>query len=171
MKKILLLILLSMSLSSCSLLPKVNFNTLNSVPQSIDRSKLKETCKGKVTFSETGNIISCAKGYYNYQEGYVKKERKMTFTERIKSFINNLIGWSFWGLLLLVILVPGLLGTLIGRAVEGSIGIASTVSKRLMSAIQKARKYGKDLNDALEAELDAKDKQYIAQVKEKENIS
>jgi hypothetical protein len=171
MKKLIVLFLMVLSCSSCSLLPKVNFGTASTVPQSIDRSKLKETCKGNVKMNEVGEIISCSKGYMNYTEGYVKKERKMTIIERIKSFINGLVGWGFIGLVLLVIFVPGLLGIVIGRLVEGSVGIASTVSKRLMLAIQKARKYGKDLNEALEAELDAKDKQYIAQVKEKENIS
>jgi len=170
MFKFLGIILLCLSLSGCLTFPRVTFDTPNTVPQQTEKSKAKEVCKGKAEFNEVGDMISCTKGYYNYEEGYSKKERKMNIIERIKSFINNLAGWSFWVFVALVILTPGLVGTVLGRIVEGTIGIASVVLKRLVKAIQKSRKEGKDLNISLESELDEKDKKYIKKIKDKEGI-
>ena len=64
------------SCTSCSLLPKINFNTPNTVPQQTDKSKAKEICKGKAVWNEDGTLKSCSKGYYRYDENYAKKERK-----------------------------------------------------------------------------------------------
>ena len=170
MKKFIMLLFIVLSTASCSLLPKINFDTPNTVPQSVDRSKVKDVCKGEATFSQEGTILSCTRGYMAYAEGYVKKERKMTFVERIKSFINNLVGWGFWGLVLLVIFVPGIAGVLIGKIVEGTIGITGKVLRSTVRGIQNTRKNGKNLDQALDSELDEKHKRYIRQIKDKENI-
>jgi hypothetical protein len=170
MKKIVILIFILFVCSGCSLLPRLTFSTPGTTPQSIDRSKAKEICRGQAEWDELGNIKSCSSGYYRYDEGYSKVERRLTIVERIKQFINNLVGFSFWGLILLVIFVPGLLGTFLGRFIEGSIGMASKALKAVVSGVQKARKTGKDLNDALDAEEDNDVKKYIKDLKEKENI-
>jgi len=170
MKKVFLLLCIGFCLSSCSFLPRLSFDTPNTVPQSVDRSKAKAVCKGEAKFNEVGDMTYCSKGYYNYEEGYQKVERKMTIVERIKSFINSLIGWGFWGLLLLVILVPGLAGGFIGRLIEGTIGIAKKSLDATVRGVQKARKSDKDLNDSLSAEQDADVKKYIAKLKEQGNI-
>ncbi len=170
MKKIILMILVSFMLTGCSLLPRVTFDTPNTVPQSVDKSKAKAICKGEAKFNEVGDMIYCSKGYYNYEEGYNKQERKMTIVERIKSFINGLVGWGFWGILLLIILVPGLAGTLIGRLIEGTVGITGKALKSVVAGVQKTRKTGKDLNDSLSAELDKEEKEYIKTIKNKHNI-
>jgi len=165
-----LMLLFSFALTGCSLLPRLSFDTPNTVPQSIDRSKAKEVCKGKAEWDINGQMTSCTKGYYNYAEGYQKVERKMTIVERIKSFINGLIGWGFWGLLLLVILVPGLAGGLIGRVIEGTIGITGKALKSVVAGVQKTRKTGKDLDDSLSAEQDENVKKYIRKIKDEQNI-
>ena len=46
MKKIIVMILLAFCLSSCSLIPRLTFDSKNTVPQSIDKSKAKNICKG-----------------------------------------------------------------------------------------------------------------------------
>ena len=170
MKKFILIFLTCLILSGCSLIPRLTFSTPNTVPQSTQQSKAKEICKGKVEWSENGTIISCSKGYFSYAYGYDKQERKMTITERIKSFINSLVGWGFWGLILLVILVPGLAGTLIGRFIEGTIGIAKQTLNATVRAVQRARKNGEDLNIALATEQDTKVKDYIIKIKKEEKI-
>lgn len=170
MNKILLLFLSCILLSGCSLIPKINFDTPNTVPQNVQKSKAKEVCKGKAEFDVNGNITFCSKGYYSYDEGYNKEERKMTITERVKSFINSLVGWGFWGLLLLFILVPGLFGTVIGRIVEGTVGLTGKTLKAVVRGVQTARKNGKDLNTALATELDTDDKKLISKIKDKNNI-
>jgi len=169
-KIFMLLLLICFTLTGCSLLPRLSFDTPNTVPQSVDRSKAKEMCKGKAEWDKSGQMVSCSSGYYKYAEGYNKQERKMTIVERIKSFINSLMGWGFWGLLLLVILVPGLAGGFIGRLIEGTIGIAKKSLDATIRGVQKARKSDKDLNDSLSAEQDENVKKYIRKIKDEQNI-
>ncbi|MHA2013297.1 MAG: hypothetical protein ACTSWG_13085, partial [Candidatus Helarchaeota archaeon] len=69
-----------------------------------------------------------------------------------------------------VILVPGLAGTLIGRFIEGTIGIAKQTLNATVRAVQRARKNGEDLNIALATEQDTKVKDYIIKIKKEEKI-
>jgi len=171
MTKLILIFLTCLCLTGCSsILPRITHDTPNTVPQSVDKSKNKEICKGKVEFFEDGSVKYCERGYYNYAENYVKIERKMTLVERIKSFINGLIGWGFWIFVAIVIFAPGLLGLLLGRLLEGLYGMAATVNKRLIKAIQKTKNESKDLASSLEAELDAVHKKYITAVKQQEGL-
>ena len=96
MQKIIILIISCFLFTGCSLIPKVNFNTDGTTPQSINKSKFKGVCKGQAKFNEVGEMISCSKGYYLYQEGYSKKERKYTIKEKIINFFRNLSGYAFW---------------------------------------------------------------------------
>lgn len=164
------ILIISFSVSGCSLIPRFTFDTPNSVPQSIDKSKAKEVCKGKTEWDDMGNIKSCSKGYYRYDEGYKKQERKMTIVERIKSFINNLAGISFWIFVALIIFAPGLIGTVVGRIIESTIGITGKSFRAVIRGVQTARKNGKDLSTALATEMDADTKKYVAKVKEQEKI-
>ena len=170
MKKFIIVLMACFLCSGCSLFPRLTFDTSNTVPQSVDRSKIKDVCRGTVVMNDVGEIVSCSKGYMSYAENYVKQERKMTFAERIKSFINKLVGFGFWGLLLLVILVPSLAGTIIGRMIEGTFGIGKKALVATVRGVQNARKSSKDLNDSLASEQDLNVKQYIAKLKQKENI-
>ena len=166
-------ILICLMLSGCSLLPRITFDTPGTVPQATQKSKAKEICKGKAEWNENGQIISCSKGYFNYASGYEKIERKMTIIERVKSFFNTILGWGIPGLIIICVLFPGaftLIGTIIGRFIEGVYGAGVTALKRVAKAVQKARKEGKDLNQSLDAELDEKDKDYIAKIKKQEKI-
>jgi len=170
MKKIISILMLCLSLTSCSLLPRINFDTPNTVPQSVDKSKAKDICKCEAKFNENGDIIYCSKGYYSYDEGYQKQERRMTIVERIKSFINSLIGWSFWIFVALIIFVPGLVGGLIGKIIESTIGITGRALKSTIKGVQNARKNGKDLNDALANEQDTDIKKRVKKIKDKMGI-
>ena len=171
MKNLILMLVSCMFLTGCNgVLPKINFDTPNTVPQEINKSTAKEECKGKSVMNEAGAIISCTKGYSNYAKNYVKEERQMTITERIKSFINNLTGWGFWLLLVGVVLLNNLTGGLVGIFFKESWGITSRSFKSVIRAVQKARKEGKDLNASLDKELDEDMRKYIAKIKERENI-
>lgn len=173
MKKFILLILACFIFSGCSLLPRVTFDTPNTLPQSTDKSKAKYKCSGKIEYYEDGTVKSCSKGYYSYQQNFEKKERKMTIVEKVRSFFNAILGWGIPGVIVLCLLFPSLftvIGTIIGRAIEGAFGASVTVLKRVGKAIQKTRKQGANLDHALSEELDEKDKIYIRKMKDKENI-
>lgn len=173
MKKLIIIILMSFMLTGCSLIPRITYDTPNTQPQSTEKSKAKYVCKGKLELNNDGSIKSCSKGFYSYEESYGKKERRMTIVERIKSFINAIFGWGIWGLIIICILFPSaftLIGTIIGRAIEGAFGIGVQTLKSVAKAVQKTRKEGKDLNISLATELDEKQKQYVQQLKDKENI-
>lgn len=173
MKKLIIILMLCFLTTGCSLLPRFTFDTPNTVPQTIDKSKAKEVCKGKAEWDDLGNIKSCSKGYYRYDEGYNKQERRMTLTERVKSFFNTILGWGIPGLIVICILFPGaftIIGTIIGRLFEGAYGTGVQTLKRVARAIQKTRKEGKDINQSLDTELDTNNKKYIAKIKEQEKI-
>jgi hypothetical protein len=170
MKKFVMLIVMCLMLSGCSLIPKINFDTPNTVPQAVDRSTVKDTCKGEAKFNELGEMIYCSKGYSAYAKNYEKKERKMTVVERIKSFVNNLTGYAFWIALGLLIFCPSALGFIGGRIIEGIFGVGKKTLNSVVKAVQTTRKTGKDLNDTLSAELDDKEKDYIVKLKREEKI-
>ena len=157
----LFLILTITFLSGCSLIPKINFDTPNIVPQQTDKSKMKDVCKGKAQFNENGDIIFCSKGYYAYTQNYDKKERRMTIVERIKSFINNLSSSLFWIFLLLFIFTPGVFGWLLSKILDSS-------RKALHETIRAIKKFRQtsnakeELDNFLRAEHSTKTKKIIS---------
>lgn len=162
MKKLIFLALFIGTLGSgCSLIPRLNFGTPGTVPQVVDKAKAKEICKGKTVMNENGDIISCSHGYFSYAENYAKKERKMTFTEKIKNFINNLVGASFWIFVALIIFVPGLAGWIISRVLNAT----NKAFSQTVEAIKKFRKTSsakEELDNFLREEQDAETKKLIA---------
>jgi len=171
MKRLILTTIMAMFLfSGCSLIPRITYDSKGATPQQTQKSKAKETCRGKAVMSEQGDMISCSKGYYSYEQNYAKKERKYTFKEKILNFFRGLVGWSFWIAIALVVFLPGTFGLVIGRFVEGTVGVAHNALKSVVTAVQRARKQDKPLDDALDGELDEKHKKYIRNMKEKEGI-
>lgn len=97
----------------------------------------------------------------------------MTIVERVRSFFNKILGWGIPGLIIICVLFPGaftIIGTIIGRLFEGVYGAGVQTLKRVAKAVQETRKRGKELDQSLEAELDVKDKKFIAKLKEDEKI-
>lgn len=170
MVKIISLIIVCFMLTGCSLIPRLTFDTKNTVPQSLNTSKGKVVCQGEAKFNEQGEIIYCSKGFYDYSESYAKQERKMTISERIKSFINSLVGWGFWAVLILIFLCPSLLGLIVGRLFEGVYGMGAKAFKQVSAAIQKVKDTTPSLVDALEKSTDADVRKFIKEFKEKNNI-
>jgi len=171
MKNLILSIIAVMFLSSgCSLIPRITMDSKGTTPQATQKSKVKESCKGETVMNEQGDIISCSKGYKNFEQNYVKEERSYTFKEKIINFFRGLMGWSFWIVVGLCFLLPTTAGLLIGRVIEGAVGISTNALKSVVTAVQRARKQGKPLDEALDAELDVKFKKYIRQLKEKKGI-
>lgn len=172
-KKLFILCVLCFSLTGCSVLKSIVAPLTpvkNTLPQSIEKSKAKFKCAGKIEYYEDGTVKSCSKGYYAYDESYNKKERKLTWKERIAQFITRSSGYVLIGILLLAFLCPSLLGLIAGRLLEASFGIAKATLNSVVKAVQTTRKQGTDLNIALSTELDKDQKQYIADLKTKENI-
>jgi hypothetical protein len=173
MKKYLWLILVCFMFSGCSILKSVvaPLTPVKTVlPQSTERSKAKYKCAGNIEYYEDGTVKACSKGFYAYQEDFQQKERKLNLKEKIAQFITRSSGYLLIGLALIIFLCPSLLGLILGRVLEASYGIAKVTLNKVAKAVQDARKNGKDLNTALAIELDEKNKKYIAELKEKENI-
>jgi len=162
MKKLIILTIFSIFFTTgCSMIPRLTLDTPNSTPQQTDRSKAKEVCKGKVEMNEQGEIISCSKGYYRYDENYAKKERKYTFTEKIKNFINKLSASIFWIAILLLIFLPGVFGVIVGRIFNG----ATKALYQTIEAIKKFRKSSsakEELDNFLRETQDKETKKIIA---------
>ncbi len=166
MKKLILIILCCSFLSGCSLLPKVNFNTDGTTPQATNKSTAKDVCKGKAVFDVNGQILSCSKGYSTYAKNYLKEERRYTLKEKIINVFRNLKGITFWIIIALIFLCPGLLGAIVGRLIEGTFGMTRRALNSTVRGIQKTRKEGKNLDDSLSASQDEKVKKYIRKIKE-----
>jgi hypothetical protein len=151
-------------------IPRITTDTVNTIPQAIEKTKAKEICKGKAEWDEQGNIKSCSKGYYRYDQNYQKQERAYTWKEKIINFLRKLSGLGFIGIIAVIILCPSLVGVVLGRFIEGAFGVGKNVLTSVAKAIQKARKQGVDLDQALEIELDKEEKKYIKNLKDRENI-
>lgn len=172
-KKLIILIMMSFMLTGCSLAKAIiaPFKpTQNTLPQQIEQSKNKVICKGEYKLDENGTVIYCSKGYFGYESNYEKKERKMTIVEKIKNYINNLMGYAFWIFLALVILCPSALGFIGGRIIEGIFGIGKKALDATVRGVQDARKKGIPLDTALGIKQDDDVKLYIAKLKEDEKI-
>jgi len=156
-KKLLLLFVLVFVLSGCSLIPRLTFDTKGTTPQQTEKSKIKESCKGEVEFGENGQVTYCSKGYTNYAENYEKKERKYTFTEKIKNIITNLSGTIFWIVIALIFLVPGSLGFILLRLGKAFDQTVAAIKK--FRGISSAKE---ELDNYLRAEQDKETKKLIA---------
>ena len=115
MNKIFLISALCLGLTGCSLLPRITMDRPGTTPQSTEKSQKDERCAGEYKLDTSGNMISCSKGYVNKQSNYHQAERAYTFSERVANFIRGLAAWGFWGLVLILLLVPSLAGWLFGR--------------------------------------------------------
>jgi hypothetical protein len=161
MKKLLGLILIVLTMSSCSFIPRLTFGTPGTAPQATDKSKAKESCKGRIVFNEDGTIKECSKGYVSYAENFSKKERKLTIQERVANFIRNLAGLGFWGLILIIILVPSSAGWILSRLLNAT----NKAFLQTVNAIKKFRQTSsakEELDNFLRAEQDQETKSLIA---------
>lgn len=126
------------------------------VPIKEQKAERSIRCKGKVEIDDRGKITKCSEGFYLDEESSNREERKGTLKEKILNWLGNLKGLLFWGTILLVILAPGLLGTIVGRLWEGSRGIAQKALKVTVKAIARAKRNGgeymKDLDVAHSAD-------------------
>lgn len=152
MKNLIIILISCFVLSGCSLIPKVNFNTKNTVPKLIGKSKYKTVCKGKMITNQSGDIISCSKGYYSYNSNFNKEERRMTLKERILSFFRNLVGYSFWIIIGLLIFAPSALAFIVGRIMEGLFGVSRKALESTVRAVKKAKNNGGKYMEELDKE-------------------
>lgn len=172
MKKLILIMMLIMPLMGCSVLKTMVApfrSTPGTVPQSKIEAKAIVKCTGELSISKDG-VISCSQGYYSYNTDSNVQERKLSLVEKIKGFVNNLMGISFWLFLVLLILCPSLLGIIIGRVFEGIYGIGTKAFRQVSSAIQKVKNTTPSLVTALEASTDEDVRAFIKTFKEKNNI-
>jgi len=156
-------------LSGCSLIPRLTFNTPGTVPQETKKSLRKVKCSGTITLDENGTIQECSRGFYEYEKGYVEKERKFTIMERVGNFIRTLSGFGFWGLVVIAFLFPGLLGGIITFLFSAS----RRVARETIIAVKRFRRESapeikESLDNYLREEQSKETKKYISQVRKSE---
>ena len=159
-KQIGLLIILVLSVfvvSGCSILPRVTFDKAGVTPTQTDKSVKKESCSGEYKLNEEGYIVSCSKGYYNYEQNYSQKERAYTWKEKMLNFIRNLAGVWFWLLIAVIFLVPGALGWLI----SGFFNVAKTA---LTSTIKAISKFKSEIPTVVINDVEVPDPTYVKAV-------
>jgi len=164
-KKLIILMLCIPMLYGCSLLKVISApfkSQVSTVPQSTKQGKAIIKCTGDLKIAKDGSI-TCSKGFYSYDQNSEVKERKLSIKEKVIQFFNNLVGWSFWGLVLIIFLCPSLIGLIIGRIFNATnIAFSQTVAA-IKAFRQKASIEEKERLDAfLRAEQDAKTKQLVA---------
>jgi hypothetical protein len=172
MVKILTLVMVVFLFSGCGVLKAMTAPfraTPGTVPQSKIEAKAIVKCTGELSISKDG-VITCSKGYYSYNTDSNVQERKLTIVERIKGFVNNLMGISFWLVLALIFLCPSLLGLIAGRLFEGVYGIGSKALRQVSAAIQKVKDTTPSLVTALEASTDENVKVFIDNFKKQNGI-
>jgi hypothetical protein len=142
MNKLFLIFALCFGLTGCSLIPRITMDRPGTTPQSTEKVQKDERCAGEYKLDANGTIISCTKGYINKQLNYHQAERAYTLSERVANFIRGLAGWGFWGLVLALLLVPGLAGWLIGRvfnifhnALTGTVTAISRFRKNIPTVV------------------------------------
>lgn len=134
-KQLIMIFILCFGLTGCSLIPRITTDRPGTTPQSVSKSVKKESCAGKFETNDAGEIISCSKGYHNYENNYAKAERAYTLSEKVGNFIRGLASWGLFGLVLVFLLVPGLFGVVIGRVFNS----ANSALTQTVSAIKKYR--------------------------------
>jgi hypothetical protein len=154
LKKYLILALLIIFTSGCSLLPRITFSKPNTLPQKTVKSESKVKCAGEYKTDKNGNIIYCSKGFYANEEYYNKEERKTTLKEKFINFISNLAGYGFWIFLGLLIFAPGVLGFIFGRLIEGVFGVSKKALQSTVRAIKNAKRNGGEYTNELQREHD-----------------
>jgi hypothetical protein len=162
-KQFIIILFLIFGLGGCTLLPRITFDKSGVTPTATVKSQKKESCSGTYTVDKNGNIISCSKNYNNYENNYSKKERVLTLQEKISNFFRGLAGWGFWGLVIIIILCPSLLGLIVGRVFNATnIAFSQTVAA-IKAFRQKVSVEEKERLDAfLRDKQDAKTKQLVA---------
>ena len=144
MVKLFLLLILVLTSSSCSFLPRFTFDRPGVTPTQTEKSFKRESCKGIYKLNQDGYITSCSEGYQNQEQNYKQSDRKYTFAEKIANFIRNLSGWGLPLVILAIIFIPGFGGALIGFILNNIFGIASKGFKSLVTGIQKGKNYVRD---------------------------
>ena len=128
--------------SGCSLLPRLTFNTPGTVPKSTEKSLKDVRCQGELKINQDTGEVSCTKGFYSKETDYKQIERKFTLAEMVGNFIRGLAGWSFWLIVIVLLLVPGAAGWLIGRvcnifhsALTGTVSAISRFRKNIPTVV------------------------------------
>jgi len=163
MKKLISIIILSFMLTGCSLIPRLTFDSKGSTPQQTEKTLRKIRCKGDIILNEDGTVNSCTKGFVSYESNYEKKERRFTIREKIINVFRNVSGLGFWGLVLLVVLFPGILGSLLTFLMSASRRVARETIKAVKSFRKEVSPEVKEsLDNYLRKYQSQATKQYIA---------
>lgn len=169
---IFVILILSFILSGCSLMkfavsPLKSTNT--TVPQQTESAVKKMKCKGEITIMQSGDAY-CSDGFYLYESSTSKKERKLTWREKVGQFIMKATGYVFWAVIISIILTFMGLGLVVSNFWSATFSISSKAFRQIVSAIQKSKNSSPDLIKALEASTDEDVRTFITEYKLKNNI-
>ena len=147
MRNLILVVLLAVLSSGCSLLPRITFDRPGVTPTQTEKSSKNETCAGEYKVDPEGRMIECSKGYRNIEQNYKQADRKYTWGEKIGNFFRGLTGWGLPLVVLACVFIPGFGGALIGFVLNNVFGIASRGFKGLIAGIQKGKDYVRSNGD------------------------
>ncbi len=169
MRKLIILIVMCFMLSGCSLIPRLTFDSKGTTPQAIEKSTAKDICKGEAKFNEMGEMVYCSKGYSAYAKNYEKKERKFTIAERVGNFIRKLTGLGFWGLVIIAVLFPGLLGGILTFLMSASRRMARETIRAIKRFRRESAPEVKEALDNYLRESQSKEtKKYVSNIRKNE---
>lgn len=140
MRQLFILVVLCLSLTGCSLLPKLSFVSNNSVPQQSDKSKDITKCGGSYTLNADGTYV-CTKDYYSYNQNASIRERKMTIFEKVGAFFGKLN--FIFALLIILSAVLSLmgLGGLVTTIWHNAFSTSAKGIRMIVAGIQNAKTY------------------------------
>lgn len=131
-------------LNGCSFL-KIASAPFRSSPTKLPQETKKEEkyvkCKGDILFDELGNIKSCSDGFKTTEKLYNQSERKLTFKEKIKNFIDRLWGWGLWAIVASVIITFMGGGILVSNFWMSVFGVGNQTLKAISKGISKGKEY------------------------------
>lgn len=143
MKNLIYILLLTFTLSGCSLLKIASQpfkNTISKVPEKTEKSDRQISCSGEITLDSFGKVIKCENNYRFKESIFNQEERKLGWREKIAQFILNIQGYFLWAIIIGIVLIFSGFGWVVSgffNAVSGT----GRVAKDLVKGIAKGKKY------------------------------
>lgn len=154
MRKLFLILIMSVFLSGCSLLKLASQpfkNNISKVPEAIEKSERKIRCKGEITYDADGRVEKCTQNYSLDEKNFSQKERKLSIREKFSQFVLNVKGYILWMIVIGVVMSLSGFGWLFGgilSAIRGTGRVAKDLVNGISNGKQYIRNNGSKYNEA-----------------------
>lgn len=173
-KKLIIVTISCFLLTGCSALKILTapFKPIRSTaPQQIEKSKQVLRCKGEIEIDKDGRIISCSEKFYSYEQNFERRDKKLSFRERIGQWIMTGAGWVVWAVILSVVATMFGFGWVVSMFWNAVFGLGR-VLRQTMQGIKKFRQTvavdkKEELDNFLRASQDKNTKTFVAKERTK----